>query len=167
MISHMGETMTIEERLKEHGLILAAPFKSPSGTPYPFSWVRVRGNRAYIAGHLPLRPDGSLAEPRGKVGDMISIEQGARLARLAGLAMLGSLQRELGDLDRVAAWLRVLVMVNTAPATPQLAGIANGFSDLILDLYGRDRGAHSRSAIGVAELPFAVAVEIEAEIEIA
>ncbi len=98
---------------------------------------------------------------------MISIEQGARLARLAGLAMLGSLQRELGDLDRVAAWLRVLVMVNIAPVTPQLAGVANGFSELIIDLYGRDRGAHSRSAIGVAELPFAAAVEIEAEIEIA
>ncbi len=61
MIPLMGETMTIEERIKELGLILAAPLKSPSGTPYPFSWVRVRGNRAYIAGHLPLRPDGSLA----------------------------------------------------------------------------------------------------------
>jgi enamine deaminase RidA (YjgF/YER057c/UK114 family) len=159
--------MTVEERIKELGLVPAAAFHSPTGAPYPFSWVRVRGSRGYIAGHLPLRADGTLADPRGKVGDMITIEQGAQLARLAGLAMLGSLQRELGNLDRVAAWLRVLVMVNAAPGTPQLAGVANGFSELILELYGRDRGAHSRSAVGVAELPFGVAVEIEAEIEIA
>jgi enamine deaminase RidA (YjgF/YER057c/UK114 family) len=159
--------MTIEERIKELGLIPAAAFQSSTGTPYPFSWVRLRSNRGFISGHLPLRADGTLADPRGKVGDMITIEQGAQLARLAGLAMLGSLQRELGNLDRVAAWLRVLVMVNAAPGTPQLAGVANGFSELILELYGRDRGGHSRSAVGVAELPFGVAVEIEAEIEIA
>ena len=159
--------MTIEERIRELGLVPAAPFRSSTGALYPFSWVRVHGHRGYIAGHLPLLPDGTLADPRGKVGDMITIAQGAQLARLAGLAMLGSLHRELGNLDRVAAWLRVLVMVNAAPGTPQLAGVANGFSELILELYGRDRGAHSRSAVGVAELPFGVAVEIEAEVEIA
>ena len=159
--------MTIEERIKELGLIPAAQFQSPTGSTYPFSWVRLRGNRGFISGHLPLRADGTLAEPRGKVGDMITIEQGSELARLAGLAMLGSLRRELGNLDRVSAWLRVLVMVNAAPGTPQLAGVANGFSEMILELYGRDRGAHSRSSVGVAELPFGCAVEIEAEIEIA
>jgi hypothetical protein len=107
-----------------------------------------------------------LAEPRGKVGEAISLEQGANAARLVGLAMLASLQRELGELERVSAWLRVLGMVNVAPGTTQLAGVVNGFSELILEVFGAERGAHSRSAVGMAELPFGVCVEIEAEVEI-
>jgi hypothetical protein len=86
----------------------------------------VRGDRAYISGHLPLQADGTLAEPRGKVGEAITIEQGAA-ARLVGLAMLGSLQRELGELERITAWLRVLGIVNVAPGATQLAGITTGF----------------------------------------
>lgn len=158
--------MTIDERVSTLGLVLPDEFHSPTGTPYPFSWVRVRGNRAYISGHLPLQLDGTLAEPRGRVGESLSVEQGAQAARQAGLAMLGSLKRELGSLDRVTAWLRVLGMVNIAPGTTQFAGVVNGFSNLIIEVYGRDRGAHSRSAVGMAELPFGVAVEIEAEVEI-
>jgi len=92
--------MTIDQRVRELGLVVAEPFRSPAGRAYPFSWVRVRGSRAYVSGHLPLKPDGTLAEPLGKVGESVSIEQGATLARLAGLSMLGSLQRELGELDR-------------------------------------------------------------------
>jgi len=158
--------MTIDQRLRELGLVVAEPFRSPTGAAYPFSWVRIRGSRAYVSGHLPLEPDGTLAEPRGKVGESVSIEQGATLARLAGLAMLGSLQRELGELDRIKAWLRVLGMVNVAPGTTQLAGVINGFSTLILEVFGPERGAHARSAVGMAELPYGVAVEIEAEVEI-
>src|SRR5262245_66662859 len=97
--------MTIDERVQELGLVLPGPFRSPTGAGYPFSWVRIRGSRAYISGHLPLQPDGTLAEPRGKVGATISIEQGAGAARLVGLAMLGSLQRELGTLERTSEWL--------------------------------------------------------------
>ena len=91
--------MTIDERVRELGLVLPEPFRSPTGAAYPFSWVRVRGNRAYVSGHLPLQPDGTLAEPRGKVGEALSIDQGAAMAQLVGLAMLGSLQRELGELE--------------------------------------------------------------------
>ena len=149
--------MTIDERVRELGLVLPEPFRSPTGTPYPFSWVRVRGNRAYISGHLPLEPNGTLAEPRGKIDETVSIEQGAAAARVVGLAMLGSLQRELGELERITAWLRV---------TTQVAAVVNGFSALILEVFGKERGAHSRSAVGMAELPFGVAVEIEAEVEI-
>lgn len=87
--------MTIDERIEELGLILPEAFRSPTGAVYPFSWVRVRGNRAYISGHLPLNPDGTLAEPLGKIGESLSIEQGAQAARLVGLSMLGSLRREL------------------------------------------------------------------------
>lgn len=107
--------MSIEARLHELGLTLAEPFRGPAGARYPFSWVRVRGDRAYISGHLPLQPDGSLIAKLGKVGKDLTLEEGAHAARLSGLAMLGSLQRELGDLDRITAWLRVLGMVNAAP----------------------------------------------------
>lgn len=159
--------MTIDERVRELRLVLPEALRSPTGAVYPFSWVRVRGNRAYVAGHLPLQADGTLAEPRGKVGDALTIAQGAAAARLVGLAMLGSLQRELGTLERVTAWLRVFGMVNVVPGTTQLAPVLNGFSELILEVFGRERGAHSRSAVGMAELPFGVAVEVEAEVEIA
>src|SRR5262245_40011258 len=158
--------MNIDDRIRELRLVLPEPFRSPTGAAYPFSWVRVRGNRAYISGHLPLNPDGTLAEPLGKVGDALTIEQGAVAARLAGLSMLGSLQRELGELDRITAWLRVLGMVNVAPSAPQLAGVINGFSNLIIEVFGPEIGKHSRSAVGMAELPFGVPVEIEAEVEI-
>jgi enamine deaminase RidA (YjgF/YER057c/UK114 family) len=158
--------MTIDERVAELGLVLPDEFRSPTGAPYPFSWVRVRGNRAYISGHLPQAADGTMAEPRGRVGESLSVEQGAQAARLVGLAMLGSLKRELGALERVSAWLRVLGMVNVSPGTTALSAVVNGFSDLIIEVYGRERGAHSRSAVGMAELPFGVAVEIEAEVEI-
>ena len=158
--------MTIDERVRELGLVLPEPFRSPTGAAYPFSWVRMRGNRAYVSGRLPLEPNGTLAEPRGKVGESLSIEQGAAAARLAGLAMLGSLQRELGELERITAWLWVLGMVNVSPGTTQVAAVINGFSELILDVFGKERGAHSRSAVGMAELPFAVPVEVEAEVEI-
>jgi len=158
--------MTIDERIRELGLTLPEPFRSPTGAVYPFSWVRVRGNRAYVSGHLPLQLDGTLAEPRGKVGEVLSIDQGAAAARLVGLAMLGSLQRELEQLERISVWLRVFGMVNVAPGMTQIAGVINGFSTLIIEVFGKERGAHSRSAVGMAELPFGVPVEIEAEVEI-
>ena len=158
--------MSIEARLRELGLVLPEPFRGPAGARYPFSWVRVRGDRAYVSGHLPLNPDGSLANPLGKVGQEVSLEQGAQAARLAALSMLGSLRRELGDLDRVTAWLRVLGMVNVAPGFNQISGVVNGFSELIVQIFGPERGTHSRSAVGMAELPFSVPVEIEAEVEI-
>jgi len=158
--------MSIEARLRELGLVLPEPFRGPAGARYPFSWVRVRGDRAYVSGHLPLNPDGTLANPLGKVGQEVSLEQGAQAARLAALSMLGSLQRELGDLDRVTAWLRVLGMVNVAPGFNQISGVVNGFSELIVQVFGPERGTHSRSAVGMAELPFSVPVEIEAEVEI-
>ena len=80
--------------------------------------------------------------------------------------MLASLQRALGDLDRVSAWTRVFGMVNSAAGFNQQPSVINGFSDLILDLHGPEAGAHSRSAVGLAELPFDIPVEIEGEVEI-
>ena len=156
--------MKIEERLAALGLVLPESVKPPAGTVLPFAFVRIVGERAIISGHAPLNPDGTLAQPLGKVGREVTPEEGYIAARLTGLAMLGSLKRALGDLDRVLAWGRVFGMVNAAPGFNRLPGVINGFSDLILELYGPEVGAHARSAVGLAELPFDIPVEIEGEV---
>lgn len=156
----------IEARLAELGLTLPEPIQVPAGMVLPFSWVRTRGNRVYSSGHIALNQDGSVAQTLGKVGAEVTQEQGYEAARMTGLAMLGSLQRELGDLDRITAWLRVFGMVNTAPDYKSYPLVINGFSDLIIEVFGTDIGDHSRSAVGLAGLPFGTPVEIEAEVEI-
>ncbi|MGO8951553.1 MAG: RidA family protein [Ktedonobacterales bacterium] len=156
--------MEIERKLQAMGLVLPKAFNAPLGVKLPFVQVRRYGNRAHLSGHGPLSPDGSLRSPLGKVGAQVSLDEAYQAARATALAVLGSLERELGDLDRVAAWLRVFGMVNVAPGFTQTPAVINGFSDLILELYGPEIGQHARSAIGVAELPFGMPVEIEAEI---
>lgn len=162
----MSARETVEDKLEALGLTLPDSVKVPPAIKLPFSFVRVHGNRAYISGHGPLNPDGSIASPLGKVGTDVSIEEAYQSARLIALAVLSSLKRELGELDRVTAWLRVFGMVNAAPGFNQLPHVINGFSDLVIELYGPERGAHARSAVGVAELPFDFPVEIEAEVEV-
>jgi hypothetical protein len=156
----------IEQRLLAMGLVLPPPLKVPAGLVLPFQFVRVLGRRALIAGHGPQGPDGAIATPLGKVGREVSVEQGYAAARLTALAILGSLKRTLGDLDRVTAWGRVFGMVNSAPGFNRQPSVINGFSDVIIELYGAQVGAHSRSAVGMAELPFDMPVEIEGEVEI-
>lgn len=156
----------IEARLAELGLTLPPAIKAPPGVVLPFRLVRVLGNRALISGHSPQAADGSVAGPFGKVGRELSVEQGCAAARLTALSMLGSLQRELGGLDRVTHWVRVFGMVNSAPGFTQQPAVINGCSDLILQLWGDEAGAHARSAVGMAELPFNIPVEIEAEVAI-
>ena len=156
----------IEARLQALGLTLPPPLQPPAGVVLPFRFVRVRGQRAWVAGHGPQDADGSIAQPLGKLGRELSVEQGYAAARLTALAMLGSLQRELGDLDRIAGWTRVFGMVNSAAGFNRQPAVINGFSDLILDLFGAEVGAHARSAVGMAELPFDIPVEIEAEVEL-
>lgn len=155
----------IESKLIQSGLQLPEPLRIPPGLKMPFAWVRTRGNRAYIAGHVPLNSDGTLAQPLGKVGAEVSPEQGYQAARLVALAHLSSLKRAIGDLDRVTAWLRVFAMVNVAPGFNETPRVTNGYSDLILDLYGPDIGAHARSSIGMM-IPLNAPVNCEAEVEI-
>ena len=157
----------VEQRLAALGLALPAPLKAPPGVVLPFRFARVSGTRAFVSGHGPSNMDGSLARPLGKVGRDLTEQQAYTAARLTGLAILGSLQRAIGDLDRIVAWNRVFGMVNSAPGFNRQPAVINGFSDLILEVFGPEVGAHARSAVGMAELPFDIPVEIEAEVDLA
>ena len=156
----------IEARLAALGLVLPPAFAAPPGVILPFVNVRLIGNRGIIAGHGPQSTDGPLAQPLGKVGRELTLEQGYAAAKLTALSMLGTLKRALGDLDRIAQWVRIFGMVNSAPGFVQQPAVINGFSDLILELWGPEAGAHARSAVGMAELPFGMPVEIEGEVQI-
>ncbi|MDM0028520.1 RidA family protein [Variovorax saccharolyticus] len=155
----------IEQKLQRLGLALPPPVAPPPGVLLPFPPVRLVGRRALVSGHGPLAASGGFAEPLGKLGRELTVEQGFLAAQLTGLAILASLQRALGDLDRITAWVRVFGMVNAAPGFMRMPEVINGFSTLILELYGPEAGAHARSAVGMAELPFNIPVEIEAEVE--
>lgn len=156
----------IEARLEQLGITLPEPLVLPPSVKLPFPWVHVHGRRVFVSGHGPQNPDGSLAPPFGKVGRDVTQEEAKQSARLTGLAILGSLKRALGDLDRVSGWLRVFGMVNSAPEFDQQPAVINGFTELILEVFGEERGRHSRSAVGMAGLPMGIPVEIEAEVEI-
>jgi enamine deaminase RidA (YjgF/YER057c/UK114 family) len=156
----------IARKLSARGIALPRPIQPPPGVRLAFQFVRIAGNRALVSGHGPQNPDGSLAGPFGKVGRDLTVEQGYQAAHLTAISILGSLERALGDLDRVLRWGRVFGMVNSAPGFNRQPAVINGASDLILELWGPEAGAHARSAVGMAELPFDIPVEIEAEVEI-
>jgi enamine deaminase RidA (YjgF/YER057c/UK114 family) len=155
----------IEGRLAELGLELPAPLAAPPGVELPFELVRVSGGHAYVSGHVAM--DGSDVLFQGKVGGDVTLERAQEAARATGLSILAALKQELGDLDHVLRWVKALGLVNCAAGFNQTPAVINGFTNLILDLWGPDAGAHARSAIGVAELPFDAPVEIEAIVEIA
>ena len=157
---------SIEQRLRDLGLALPAPLQLPPGAVLPFPWVRVAGSRVLISGHGPTDASGVPARPLGKVGRDVTPDEAYVAARQTGLAILGSLKRALGDLDRIARWVRVFGMVNSAPGFNRQPAVINGFTDLIVEVFGPERGAHARSAVGLAELPFDIPVEIEGEVEL-
>jgi enamine deaminase RidA (YjgF/YER057c/UK114 family) len=154
----------IEDRLPELGLELPVPLTPPEGVRLNFLLVNVAGSIAYVAGHGP--QDGFTPLMTGRVGEDLSLEDGYQAARLVGLAMLASLKRELGELDRVTRWLRATGYVNAAPDFTDHAQVVNGFSDLIVELWG-DAGQHARAAPGAATLPYNVPVIIEATVQLA
>ncbi|GAA3920472.1 RidA family protein [Actinoplanes auranticolor] len=134
----------------------------------PTDRERERPLRVDDQGRLPGRSDreippeaiaGSLV--RGKVGADVTAEQAREAARLTGLFLLSTLRAELGSLDRVTSVLKVFGMVNCAPGFTATPAVIDGCSDLLVRVFGRETGAHARSAIGVAELPFDICVEIE------
>jgi enamine deaminase RidA (YjgF/YER057c/UK114 family) len=154
----------VEDRLSELGLTLPAPFAPPAGVEFKFDLVRVHDGLAYVSGHLPM--DGDRVLVQGKVDADVSVEEAYEAARMTGLSILTSLKQELGDLDRVRGWVKALGLVNCSPGFSKTPAVVNGFSELILEVWG-EAGHHARSAIGAAELPFDVPVEVEAIVEIA
>jgi enamine deaminase RidA (YjgF/YER057c/UK114 family) len=154
----------IADRLKELGLELPEPFAPPPGVEFPFDLVKVSGDLAYVSGHLPV--DGSTVLVSGRVGAELELEQGYEAARLTGLSIFASLQRELGDLDRVRGWVKALGFVQCAPGFAKPPAVINGFTDLVLEVWGPRAGRHARSAVGAGQLPFDVPVEVEAIVEI-
>lgn len=159
--------MRVEQRLEERGLRLPQASVSRPDFPTPFSRLRVSGQRIFVSGQGPREADGPYEGPWGKVPTDVSLEQGQAAARKVLLAMLGDLQRELGDLDRITAWMMVSGFVNAEPGFEQTTLVMNGFSDLLLELFEPDVGQHARSSIGVAALPNHVPVIVAAELEFA
>ncbi len=153
----------IEDRLADLGLELPAPPAAPPGVKLPFELVRIHGDLAYVSGHGPC--DGDRLLMSGHVGAEVSVEQAYDAARATALSMLASLKQELGELDRVTAWIKVLGFVKCAEDFNVTPAAINGFSDLILELWG-DAGRNSRYAIGAGELPFGMTVEVEAVVAI-
>jgi enamine deaminase RidA (YjgF/YER057c/UK114 family) len=153
----------VTRRLSELGISLPRPFSAPPGVEFGFEPARISGGLIHISGHGPL--DGSEILLRGKVGGELDLQQGYEAARLTGLSILATLAHVLGDLDRVTGWVKALGFVNCTGGFDATPAVINGFSDLILELWGDD-GRHARSAIGVAELPFGIPVEVEAVAEI-
>ena len=147
--------MSIGQKLEDLGLSLPAPLEPPGN----FELVTLHGGLAYIAGHGPF--DGSTLLMAGRVGDDLTLEEGYEAARLTALSILATLQRELGDLDRVTRWIRAVGYVHCAPGFGQNAAVTNGFSDLIVALWG-DAGRHARSSPGQGPSPLNVPVIIDA-----
>ena len=145
--------MSPEARLAELGIELPVPPELPF-TPR-LREVLVHGGLAFLSGNGDL---GCL----GRVGDDVDVDRAAAAARTTAHLMCRSLREELGSLDRVERWLKVLVLVRSAPGFGDQPLVANGFTNAIAELWGDERGVCARSAIGVAELPSGLAVEIEA-----
>jgi enamine deaminase RidA (YjgF/YER057c/UK114 family) len=147
--------MTTEESLVRLGIELP-PAPKAAGLYKP---LFVQDGLAYFSGHLPLLPDGGMIT--GKVGENISVEEGARAARQVGLNILATVRESLGSLDRVERVIKLLGMVNAVPEFSQHPQVVNGCSELFRDVWGDDCGVGARSAFGVSGLPAGACVEIE------
>lgn len=154
--------MGVLDSLEQMELSLPPAQVVPEGIALTYRRLVRWGDIVYLAGHGPTWGDG-WGSPLGKVGDDVSIEEGVAAARLTALNVLATIDRELGDLDQVACWLKVNGYVNAVPGFTEQARVVNGFSDLILELYGIDKLA-ARTSVGVADLPFGMPVEVDAVI---
>ena len=152
--------MEMERKLEEMGLELP-----PASVPVANYVTAVRtGNLLFVAGHVPKKPEGGPLNP-GKLGKDVTIEQGYQSARLAALNCLASIKASIGDLDKVKRVVKLLCMVNCTPEFGDQPRVANGASDLLVELYG-DQGRHARSAVGMGSLPSNYCIEIEMIVEV-
>lgn len=153
----------IEARLKEMGYSLPAPFKFPKANR---TGCVVVGNIVFVSGHgrdLPPLPG---VKHAGKVPSDVTVDEGYATARAVGLSMLASLKQELGDLDRIKRVVRLFGMVNVTPGFDRMPNVIDGASDFFFELLGPVNGKHARTAVGMAELPHRIPVEINGEFEI-
>lgn len=155
---------TPEDRITALGLSLPAPIQLSPEIKLPFSFINVRGNRALISGHPRQSTEGSINGPFATLGADMTTQEGYDAARDIGLSALANLKAEIGELSRVRGWVRVFGMVASTPQFTEQHLVVNGFSDLILDVFGAEVGRHARSAIGVAALPMGFAIEVEGEV---
>ena len=160
------ETGVIERRIEDLGLTLPPPLSPPPGVVLPFEGAVVVGDRLVFSGHGPQAADGTVAGPFGHVGADVSLDEAYAAAALTAMSVIATVQRTIGDLDRVVGWTRIFGMVNVAPGFTSTPAVINGFSDRVIDIFGPDIGAHTRSAVGMAELPFGIPVEVEGELAI-
>ena len=151
--------MGAEQALRDRGIALPEP--PPAAGNY-IRGVEV-GNLLFMSGHGPRRADGTYVS--GKVGADLSVEQGYEAARMAGLVMLASIRAQLGSLDRVRRVVKVLGMVHAAPDFAEHPNVVNGFSDLMVEVFGED-GRGARAAVGMASLTKQMAVEVEMVLEL-
>lgn len=158
-MSDANSDFDVYERLKELKITLSKP-GAPAANYIP---ARTSGNLVFLSGHGPRKPEGGHVQ--GKVGKDLTLEEGYAAARLTGLALLSSLEQEIGDLNRVKRFIKVLGMVNVGPSFTDMPKVINGFSDLMVEIFGK-RGKHARAAVGMASLPANIAVEIEMIVEI-
>lgn len=158
--------MKIEQKLEEMGLVLPEPgvYKpSVEGPPVP---VLVRGNIAYVSGTSARNPDGSPHDSKGSIPSKVSPDEAREAARLTALTILSELKREIGDLDRISAWLNVIGFVNCDKDFARTSYVISGFSDFIIDLFGPEIGTHARSTPGAASLAGNACVIITATVEL-
>ena len=155
----------VAERLAERGLTIPPPQVVPAGVRLTYRRLVRWQNVAYIAGHGPTHGEG-WGSPLGKVGREVTVDEAVAAAQLTALNVLGTIARELGDLDGIACWLKINGYVNAVDGFTEHATVINGFSDLILDLYGDDRLA-ARTSVGVPHLPFDMPVEVDAIVALA
>lgn len=158
-VSLMMHAQTPEERLKQLGLTLPAV---PAPAANYVNMVRT-GNLVYLAGKGPTKPDGKFVT--GKLGEDLDIQQGYEAARLTALTQLAVLKSELGDLSKVKRIVKVLGMVNCTPYFIDQSKVMNGYSDLMVEVFG-EKGKHARSSVGMCSLPFNIAVEVEMIVEV-
>ena len=152
--------MSAEARVAELQLELP-PAPKPGGIYHP---VLIVGNLAYVSGHGPLRLDGTMIS--GRVGDTMSEADAFLAARQVGLTMLATLRRELGSLDRIERLVKTLGMVNSTPDFLNHPQVINGFSGLMVEIWGETKGRGARSAVGMGSLPSNIAVEVETIFEL-
>jgi len=150
--------MSAEAKLKELKIELPEPLV-PAGN---YVGAKTVGKLVYLSGEGPRLPNGVIS---GKVGEDLSVEEGQEAARLVGLNMLTTLRNHIGDLDRVKQVVKVFGMVNALPNFKQHPSVINGFSDLMVEVFG-DKGRGARSAVGMSSLPFQIACEVEMIVEI-